>query len=112
MTVGPDFRDITSAIIAIEAEARADEAEKWSAVFDDEKWGIRKARREAEARAESSAEMERLRAALQWFADNAPVEWDEDLSGCRYCGAFERTPNDHRKGCEYVKARAALGDSR
>jgi len=58
-------------ILAIEAEARAAEAEKWSAVFDDEKWGIRKARREAEARAESSAEMERLRAAME---DN-PCPW-------------------------------------
>jgi hypothetical protein len=50
-----------------------------------------------------------LRAALEWFVANAPVAWDEDGKGCRYCGAFERTPAAHRKGCEYVKACAPVG---
>lgn len=49
-----------------------------------------------------------VRAALQWFVENAPVSWDEDDKGCRYCGAFERTPKDHRAGCEYVAACASL----
>lgn len=48
--------------------------------------------------------MEEVLEAITWFVENAPVEWDEDDKGCRYCGTFDRSPVPHRKDCGYAKA--------